>query len=551
MKDFRLQILDFRFWNIECNLCLARGIIRYLIFFSLFTLTFNLNAQISQPLRYEREHKNSDHEFIVISMNEKGIALVRDTEKYESSRKTWEVIFLDTTLQETWYTKIDVEQRMNILGHDYRNGNIYLIFQEPETAGRSIGLFEFHTDDKSVKQHLFKPEVNIHFTHFSVLKTKAIFGGYINKEPALLMYDLQDEKARVIPGVFQPNVDLLDVRVNSNDTFNTLLIEGRSAKNKKIVERTFDSNGVMIVDDEIVIEEGKTILEAITSSLIRDELIIAGTWTYGNSKQAAGIFSVVVDPFHDQKINYYDFAMFNHFLDGLKPKRAAKIKAKADWRRSNGKQIEYRSRLTPIRIEETKDGFSFLGEAYEVSTYNSRNASGYPTYYSPYNYYNPYGYYPYGFNSMPSRYYNPYNPYSTSPFSSSTEVRITDASLVFFDGHGQLTSDQSLHFPEIKLPSKEQVSDFILHNRITIMACKSEKEIVVKVAESEGMDSKEERIKPETKNSSETIHSEKEENTSIRTWYGRYFYIYGYHTLRDASKKTSRDVFYINKIKVN
>ena len=514
----------------------------------LFSLSFNLNAQILQPARYEHDHKDRDHEFIIISMGEKGLVLVRDTEKYESGKRNWEVIFLDTALQETWSTKIGVQQRMNILGHEYRDGNVYLIFQEHENADRSVDIFELNSHSQLYKEHLFKPELNIHFTHFTVLGTKAIFGGYINKEPALLQYDLSEEKARIIPGVFQPNLDLVDVRVNSNETFNTLLVEGRAAKAKKLIVRTFDANGVMLVEDAIVIEEGKTILEAITSSLVRDELVIIGTWTYGSTKQAAGIFSVVVDPFHDQKVNYYDFATLNHFFDYLKPKRAAKIKAKAEWRRSVGKSPEFRTYLSGIKIEETKDGFCFLSEVYDASYYNPRNS--YPYGYNPYSY-NPYGFSPYGFSPMPYRYYSPYypSPYNSSP--QATEFRMINSSLSFFNTRGELVSDQSLKFPEIKLSSKEQSSDFITHNGLTTMACKGEKEILMKVNENDGTMVREEKVIPELKNPGETIRSEAQDDSGIRAWFGSYFYVYGYQTLRDNLKKTSHDVFYINKIKVD
>ncbi len=520
----------------------------------LWITSLNLSAQISQPLRYEREHRNSDQEYLVISMKEKGIALVGETKKYENNKKLWEIIFLDTAMVETWTTKIEVEHKMNILGHDYRDGNIYLIFQEPESASRSVNITEIIPGHKLFKQHVFKPEVNIHLTHFSVLESTAVFGGYINKEPTLLMYHLKDEKARIIPGVIQPNVELIDLRMNVNETFNALFLEKQSSRTKKLVVRTYDANGVLIVDDVIKIEEGKTIVEAITSTLVRDEMLVVGTWTYGNAKVAAGIFSVVVDPFQDQKVNYYDFPMLNHFLDGLKPKRAAKIKAKADWRRSVGKPVEYRMNVFPVRIEETKTGFCFLGEAYEVSTNSSRNMGYYP--YSPYGYspygYSPYGY-PYGYNSMRYRYpYNPYGPYSgTGPNTYVSEVRMKDAALVFFDGRGNMVSDLSLHFPEIKLTAKEQVSDFITRNGTTTIACKTEKEIVLKVADQNGAPAKDEKITPELKYPGEVIRSEQEDNTSIRSWYGPYFFVYGYQTVRNVSTKNSRDVFYINKVKVD
>src|SRR5258706_4743827 len=238
-----------------------------LITLGIALLSLELSAQISQPAIYERRFKGSDHEFIVISMGEQGIALIRDTDKFEGNKKSWEVILLDTALNQSWNTKIEMDQRMNILGHDYRDGNIYLIFEEPESIGRKINLTEILFQEKMVRHHEIKPELNIRYTHFSVLKNKAVFGGYFNQEPNLLMYDMTNESTKVIPG-FLMKVELLDVRNNSNDTFNVVLAERDTKSNRKLVVRTFDANGVMLVEDVIVLEEDKTILEAMTSTLI-------------------------------------------------------------------------------------------------------------------------------------------------------------------------------------------------------------------------------------------------------------------------------------------
>lgn len=514
------------------------------------TAPVNLLAQttppiLTQPIVYERSHKDSDRSFLVISLGDKGLALIRDTEKFEGNKKSWEAIFLDSALQESWTTKFEVDQRMNILGHDYHDGNVYLIFEEPENVGRQVNLIELILSERTVRQHKFKPDVAIRYTHFSVLKNKAVFGGYMMKEPTILMYDLTTEATKVIPGTFVMKEELMDVRNNSNDTFNALLIERNSKSVKKLIVRTYDSNGVLLVDDVIAIDEDKTIIEAISSSLVRDELVVMGTWTYGSAKQAAGIFSVMVDPFNEQKVNYYDFAELNHFLDYLKPKKAAKIKAKADWRKSVGKQPEFRAHLYPVKIEESKEGFSLLGEVYDPPSNSSfRNSP-----YGYYPYYNPYAYSPYGFMSSPYRYSTPYGyPYSTS--SNANDTRMIHSSLIFFDDHGKLVSDQSLKFPEIKLESKEQVSDFITLGTRTVMVCKQEKEIFAQMNESDGTVIQAEKIMPALKNQNETAKSDSDD-TAIRFWYGRYFYVYGYHRVKDNAEKDTRNVFYINKIKVD
>ncbi|GHN00855.1 hypothetical protein WSM22_23440 [Cytophagales bacterium WSM2-2] len=534
--------------NCGCDLAMFTHLsgvaIRKLPLFITLFACIDLFAQLSQPARYEHEHKGSDHEFILIPMGEKGIALVRDTEKYEDGKKTWEVILLDSALQEKFNSKITVNQRMNILGHDYRDGNVYLLFHEPENAAQNLNLTEVLAD-QTIKQHTIKPEVNIHFTHFSVMKGKAIFGGYISKQPALLLYDISSEVLKIVPGISESNVELMDVRVNSNDTFNALLMAGRySAKERKLIVKTFDETGVLLVDDMIPVEEGKTIIEAITSSLIHDEMIIIGVWTYNSGKQAAGVFSVVVDPFKEQVVNYYDFAQLSHFLEYLKPKRVAKIKAKAEERRRAGKNPEFRASLSVLKIDETPNGFSFLGEAYDPSSGYNRSNSPYG-YSNPYSLYNPYGFPSYNF---PSRYYNPYAlPYNSPPVVSDT--RMLSSAVLFFDALGKLTSDYSMKLPDIKVASKEQVSDYVSHHGIITMVSKDEKEITVKAYITESDTIKEAKVKPELKNKTEVIRSETRDDSSIRAWYGRFFYVYGYHTVRNEQEKKSRDVFYINKIK--
>src|SRR5271154_4870366 len=128
LRKSRIWNLEFGIWNFIAT--------------TLFITSFTLTAQPTQPARYEREHKGSDHDFLVISMGEKGLALVRDTEKVEKYKKEWEVIFLDTALQESWKTKLEIGHRMNILGYEFRDGNIYLLFEEPDNLSKEINLTE-------------------------------------------------------------------------------------------------------------------------------------------------------------------------------------------------------------------------------------------------------------------------------------------------------------------------------------------------------------------------------------------------------------------------
>jgi len=510
------------------------------------------SAQIKQTAVYEQLHKGSEHDFIVVAMADHGLALVRDTEKFEKGKKSWEVVFLDTALNESWQSKFEVDHRMNLLGYDYYEGKLCLLFKEHDLNSRDINLVEFEPHSQTFVQHQFKPEAAIHFSHFSILKNKAILAGYLNTEPIVLMYDLQQESAKVVPGVFQKKVELMDVRVNSNATFNILLVDRGAAIHKNLVLRTYDGEGVMLVEDVIPIDEGKSILDAKSSALVRDELMILGTWTQGSNKQAAGLFSVVVDPFSNQKINYYNLTDLNHFLDQFKPKKAARIRAHAENRKSRGKAPDFRNFVSALKIVETNDGFVMLGEVYEASNtyYNTRPGS--PYYYPSPGFGSPYYGYPYGINSMPYRYGNPYGatPYGSSGPSLSSDPLVVQAVVSVFDARGNLVGDHALKLENTRSNTKEQVSDFNIADHQMIMAYRNEKEITIRIDAPDGTNLHEEKLKPALKNEHEEIRYESQDNGGLRNWYGPYFYVYGFHTLKDNTTKELRDVFYINKIEV-
>jgi hypothetical protein len=504
-------------------------------------------AQVTQPARYEKEQKNSYRDFTVISMGEQGIGLIRDKQKYEHGDNLWEVILLDSALNESWTKDLAVENRYHLIGHDYRDQNLYFLFRMGDTDQGKLKIIKVDVSHHQTEEHNYEPELVIRPTHFNIMENQVIFAGYVSNEPTVLLFNLDTDQAKLVPGLLLHNAELLDVRVNVNNTFNVLISERQSKTQKKLVAKTFDKSGAMLLDDIIEIDPEKTILAGFTSTLVRDELMVIGTWGEGVMKQAAGIFTVLVDPYSEQKINYYDFAQLTHFLDYLSPKRAAKTKEKSDRRRALGKIPEYKTYILPARLEETKEGFLFYAEAYYSSTSlnNSRWGPSYP--YSNYPYSSPYGF------GYPSRYYSPYNygyPYGNSyGNSNSNETKMLHASLSLFDAKGNLVADHGFKLEDIKTPSAEQVSDFIYTPTKSTLIFNKEKELHMQVSQTDGVSLINEKLPIQLKSVGETIRSEDGETAQVRFWYKNFLYLFGYQTIKNP-EKSNRDVFYINKLKV-
>lgn len=502
-------------------------------------------AQINQVARFELEQKGSDASWTIINLKEKGLALVRDKNKFFQNDRIFEIHTVDTTLKESAFSEIAVPSRMSLIGYEYIGDYVYILLRSGENDNAQVMLLEYHLPTKEFSRYEIKYDFNLRLTHFSVLDRHAIIAGYVSREPAILIYDIPNAQLKVVPGFFTSDTELLDVRVNENGTFNTLITNRSAKQNKKLVLRTFDASGVQLMEDDIPIEQNKTILSGLTSSLVRDELLIAGTYTVGNSKVAAGFFSVLADPFKEQPIHYYDFAQLNHFLDYMTAKRADKIKSTAKRFREKSRDPEFKTNVSNVRLEEKSAGFYLLAEAY--STITAANTGPYPYYggYSPY--YSPFGGM-YGYSPYSSRFYNsPYNFYNQQVHN---DFSMLSTSVLAFNPDGKLDWDHSLKADNDRKPALEQIADFWSDKNKIVIATKSESDLIVK-ARFKNNEISADTVKVLLNKPNEVVREETNGEGGVRHWFGNKFYVWGYQTVRDPELRfedRTRSVFYLIKV---
>jgi hypothetical protein len=502
-------------------------------------------AQINQVARFELEQKNSDHSWTIINMRERGIALVRDKNKFLNSEKIFEIHIVDSTLTETGVTEINVPSRMNLIGYEYTDDYIYILLRSGENDVAQVQLLEYNLPTKEVQSYDVKYDFNLRLTHFTVLDRHAIIAGYVGREPAVLLYDIAYSQLKVVPGFFTSDTELLDLRINENGTFNTLVTNRSIRQNKTLILRTFDATGTQLMEDEIPIDQNKTILSGLTSSLVRDELMIAGTYSVNNAKVASGFFSVLADPFKEQPIHYYDFAQLNHFLDYMSAKRAEKIKNTSARSREKSKDPEFRANVSNVRLEEKGTGFFLLAEAY--STITASNTGPYPyAGYGPYYSYTPFGFY--GYSPYSSRYYN--SPYSFYNQPTRNDFSMLSTSVLAFNPDGKLDWDHSLKADDQRKPQLEQVADFWCDNNKIVIATKSESDLIVKTR-FKNNEYYADTLQVLLKKPTEVVREETDGEGGVRHWYSNKFFVWGYQTVKDPEMRfdeRTRSVFYLVKV---
>ena len=525
-----------------CHL-LNSFLFKAILFFAYFFIC-NVNtvsAQLIAKGRYEREVKSSDNAFTLIGLGDNGIVLIQEKNKYKDGKRLWEVIQIDTTMTEKWQSDIEIKSNYNLVGYEYNRNNVYFLFREGEKEFNKFSLVQVNIHNHLIRYFEINHELSFRLTHFTLVGENAILGGYVTREPTVMLFETSTQSIKVIPGFFLKDTELLDVRMNNNSTFNALTIERNELDKRHLVLRTFDETGALLLEDAIEIEKEKNILTGISSSLKREELIVLGTYTEGVNNSAIGYYSLMIDPFSEQPINYIPFTKLDYFLGYLPSKKAAKIRARAKRRMDMGKGPDYKAYILPVRIQESNDGFYFLSEMYDPSSTNTR--SNYNNYNNPYGY----GYSPYSYSPFMNRYST--TPYSFNNYNQSSSAKITESILTLFDNKGRLVWDNSLKFDNVKRNSLEQNSDFVLKNDFMLSIYKKERELFVSYG-SLNANPEIDTVSIPINNNSEVVRYESEDDSGIRYWYDDKVYVWGYQALKDRTKREidqSRHVFYINK----
>lgn len=520
-------------------------------FLLVFICSFlSIQAQVQQVQRYEIEQRNSDEDFTIIPLKEDGLALFRKKTKFADRSRIWELILLDSTLTSQKTIELAINNNGELKGYEHSHGSVHFMFVKNEVRG-DMEVISIDLKTHDTKRTQITTELKLNLTHFNKCGDNFILGGHVGEESAVFVYVPSINNFKVIPGFFKKRTELVDVRINENKTFNTVLISRENRDKSKIIFRTFDSFGKQLLEDVIAFD-GRNIQTGISSNLKRDDLMILGTWGNVGSIQSSGFYSVPVNPFTDQKVEFTYLGELSHYLDYMKPRRAQRIKAKTKRAIDQGSYLEFANYIIPHSIFEHKKGFLLLAETYlptrdTYSRYNNAYGYGYGggyNYGSPINGYSPY--YPGSgmYNMNDARYVRSYG----DNMNDRPEIRTIQSQVLFFDSEGKIVSDFSLDLNDFKIPSLNQIADVYLDDNSLYFLYKKESELLIKQINLQNGEAVDSTQAIKMKNPTDVIRHESKDGR-IRYWFGKSFYMYGYQTVRAEGK--NQEVFYINRVTID
>jgi len=495
----------------------------------LIPFCFPLLGQISQPLRYEIEIDNFNDDYYIVSAKEDGLFLFRELDKpFTNNEYVWEIIRLDTSLQEVNRREVKIDSKFSFKGYSYDNGRFVMLFQEGYEFANDLLFLTFSIDGDAFQSYVYNNVVPIKLTEFEVKNDAVVFGGNVNMRTVVMMYNFTAQKGVVLPGFYNDRSSLLQIVTKTNDDLVRIITSDRLlSKRYGITVRAFTTMGVSSFTKSLEAKEDFSLTDGRIVNSSEGGNLLAGTYSIRRRTETSrGIYVADFERQDKDQIRYYNYANLENFFNYMKERRKNRILKRIARKKIKGKKLKFCYRLFVQDIVKQENQNILIGEAY------------YPTY--------------------SNRAYD-YSAFSYDPFMTrrSSQVfdgyKYTHAVIMAFDDNGKLLWDNSFEVNDLKsFQLEEHVHLAFLENEI-VMLYLYDQELKIKVIKGseivEGKSTESLKLMYE----SDEMKSNDEELEGLKQWYGNNFYAFGVNkvkNLRDENIKLNRKVFFINKIVV-
>jgi len=499
----------------------------YRIVTALLLMPWLCTAQVVQSDRIEIEVESFSNDFTVVSAEENGLIIFRDSdERDDEGKHIWEFHKYNTNLRQEWKRELALDPGYMLRGYDYDKGQLCVLFQDGPYRDNSWPLMNMSIETGDTVRHSINQVVPVSLEYFEIVGQTVVLGGQVNYRPVVIHYDMLTERLKALPGIYQERGELIDIIPNETDnTFDVLIGELNNNRVKTVTLKAYDQYSNLLQSAPLNTEERKNLLDAQVTEFDGQQQFLAGTYGPRRSRYSRGLFIASIKPNGQQDIEYYNYGDLDNFFSYMRDKREARVKRRIARRKAKNKKIRLNYRMVIHELIADNDKYILLGEAY-YPKYNSYYYSGL-------------------YGGLPSRYDNMYF----------DGYRYTHAIAVCFDKRGNLLWDHAFKLDNVKSMQLKQLVHVNVQNDSVVLMYSFEKEITTKVIKNNG--EYEETTTDLIRLTYETDEVKRDHDSEIggiRSWYDNYFYVHGTQDIRNKANQSldnNRKVFFINKVSYN
>src|SRR5690606_10455418 len=261
-----------------------------------------------------------------------------------------------------------------------------------------------------------------------------LIGGYFNRVPLVLYFNISTGQSRVLPGLFNEEGELTQIRTYPDGTFQVLISAPGFTQERSLWIKNYGPDGNLIDNYALTSEDRKTLIFGRSIKTNNNMQVVAGVYGTRNREYSRGIFIATIDPNGFQQLKYYNYGDLQNFFNYMKVRRENRIKERIERRKIKGKKIKFNYRFLVHEVIEHNGQYIMLGEAF-YPQYKSVSSSGYAGFFRPYN----------NFGNSYMRGDQIFDGY-----------RYTHAVVIGFDKDGKLLWDNSFEINDVKTFTLEQ-----------------------------------------------------------------------------------------------
>src|SRR5690606_7477078 len=127
----------------------------------------------------------------------------------------------DTTFTELWSGVLPVEKDLALSGKKSDDVNLYFLFKH--LASNNFELLRINQTTSNYTWFTIKSFIRFHVTEFQVINESILIGGYFNRVPLVLYFNISTGQSRVLPGLFNEEGELTQIRTYPDGTFQVLI----------------------------------------------------------------------------------------------------------------------------------------------------------------------------------------------------------------------------------------------------------------------------------------------------------------------------------------
>lgn len=483
-----------------------------------FIIAFPVYAQVLQQQRLEFPISSSNESYTITPAGMSGIILHRRVGSFAGDQL--EIIHTDTSFQQKWNGYVPIERDYTLAQHISSRNHLYLIFHTSNFSDRNFHLYEINLSDGTYTRFIVRNIIPFSPTVLEVTSQAALIGGYFNRVPIVIFFQLTTQHSKILPGLFNETGELTQVKIHSDGSFDLLISAKNYQRQQTLWLKNYSVDGGLIRNIMLKPEGNSSLIFGRTLQTKSYDQIIAGVYGSRNSEYSRGLFVARISEDGMQNIRYYNFADLENFFSYMRAKRERRIKERIERKKIKGNKIKFQYRFIVHEFVPYKNQFVLLGEAF------------YPKY------------------RHTERMYSP-----TQSFGSYQNAMIFDgyqythAVVLGIDSDGNLLWDNSFEVNDVKTFTLEQyVKMDAREDNIALLYLYDNKIRTKLIQDSEVLEGK--SFNPLLMQFDETLSAD-EDRTSMNKleyWYDNHFLAYGTQTIVSPGLR-KRKVFFVNKVR--